>query len=244
MEIEPTVLIKIAGVLHMREVRKFGLGLAALCCVSGPALALNQGDSVDNFRLTDDNGVSHELYYLSDMKAVVLMAQGNGCDAARSAADVLGALRQKYQAQGVEFLAIDSNLKDTPESVAKEAALTKSKIPVLLDSLQLIGESLGITRNGEVLVLDPRNWHVIYRGAAAAGSNHYVADALDAALIGAPVKVAQSEVHGCPISHAGARSARSACADLLRKDHCAHVERALRGLPPRGRNRALADVEL
>lgn len=183
----------------MREVRKFGLGLAALCCISGPALALNQSDPVDNFRLTDDNGVSHELYYLSDMKAVVLSAQGNGCDAARSAADVLGALRQKYQAQGVEFLAIDSNLKDTPESVAKEAALTKSKIPVLLDSLQLIGESLGITRNGEVMVLDPRNWHVIYRGAAAAGSNHYVADALDAALIGAPAKVAQSEVHGCPI---------------------------------------------
>src|SRR5271168_2230195 len=180
----------------MREVRKFCLSLAALCCVSGPALALKPGDSVDNFRLTDDKGQSHELYYLSDMKAVVLMAQGIGCDAGRSTAKSLDALRQKYQPQGVEFLAIDSNLKDTPEAIANEAALNHNEIPVLIDGLQLIGESLGLTRNGEVLILNPQNWQVIYRGAAAAGATNYVVDALDAALSATPVKVAQTSVPG------------------------------------------------
>jgi hypothetical protein len=183
----------------MSEVRKFGLSLAALCCISGSAPALSPGVPVDNFRLTDDKGVSHELYYLSDMKAVVLMAQGNGCEAARSSAKSLGELRQKYRAQGVEFLAIDSNLKDTAETIAAEAARTHNEIPVLIDGLQLIGESLGLTRNGEVLVLNPQNWQVIYRGAVASGSDNYVADALDAALSGTPVKVAQSEARGCPI---------------------------------------------
>src|SRR5277367_5588931 len=110
-----------SGVLHMSEGRKFGLCAAALCCFAGPALALNPGDSVDNFRLTDENGVSHELYYLSDMKAVVLMAQGNGCDFARSTAKSKDGLRAKYASQGVEFLAVDSNLKDSSDSIAKEA---------------------------------------------------------------------------------------------------------------------------
>ncbi|HWW28936.1 MAG TPA: redoxin domain-containing protein [Steroidobacteraceae bacterium] len=183
----------------MSEVRRFGLTLAALSCVSGPVLALNPGDAVDNFRLTDEKGQSHELYYLSDMKAVVLMATGNGCDAARATAKSLGVLRQKYQAQGVEFLAIDSNLEDTSEAIAKEIALTTSKIPVLIDDLQLIGESLGLTRNGEVLIVNAQNWHVIYRGAAAAGSNDYVAAALDAALSGTPVKVAETSAQGCAI---------------------------------------------
>jgi hypothetical protein len=183
----------------MREVWKFGLSMAALSCLAVPAFALNPGDAVDNFRLNDEKGQSHELYYLSDMKAVVLMAQGDGCDAARSTAKSLGALRQKYQAQGVEFLAIDSNLKDTPETIAKEAALTKSEIPVLIDELQLIGESLNFTRNGEVLIVNPQNWHVIYRGAAAAGSDDYVAAALDAALSGKQVLVAQTSARGCAI---------------------------------------------
>jgi hypothetical protein len=46
---------------------------------AGSALALNPGDRVDNFRLLDQTGASHELYYFSDAKAVVLMTYGNGC---------------------------------------------------------------------------------------------------------------------------------------------------------------------
>jgi hypothetical protein len=37
----------------------FGLG--------APLLASGSPETVDNFRLTDQQGASHELYYLSDM---------------------------------------------------------------------------------------------------------------------------------------------------------------------------------
>jgi peroxiredoxin len=184
----------------MCDVRKFGLAFLALSGLAGPALALNPGDVVDNFRLTDGKGQSHELYYLSDMKAVVLMADGSGCDAARNTAKSLDTLRAKYRAQGVEFLAIDSNLKDTPESIAKQAKADSIAMPILSDELQLIGESLGFTRNGEVLILNPQNWQVIYRGAAAKGSTNYVVDALDATLAGTKVVVAQTDPSGCAIA--------------------------------------------
>jgi thiol-disulfide isomerase/thioredoxin len=183
----------------MNDVRRIGVGLAALWYLCGPASALAPGDGVDNFRLNDEKGQSHELYYLSDMKAVVLMAQGDGCDVSRAGAKSLAALKQRYQAQGVEFLAIDSNLKDSPESIVKEAARTDGQIPILIDDLQLIGESLGFTRNGEVLIVNAQNWKVIYRGAVGAGQKNYVADALDATLNAAPVKVAQTDAHGCAI---------------------------------------------
>ena len=161
----------------MTNLRHFGLAVAALCCVSASVFALSPGDVVDDFRLNDENGQSHELYYLSDMKAVVLLAAGNGCAASRAAAKALDALRAHYQAQGVEFLAIDSNLKDTPESIAKEVKADGANLPVLTDELQLIGESLGFARNGEVLIVNPQDWKVIYRGAAEKGGNHYVAAA-------------------------------------------------------------------
>lgn len=184
----------------MRDLRYFGICVAALCCVSRSIFALSPGDVADDFRLNDQSGQSHELYYLSDMKAVVLLAVGNGCAASRAAAKTLDALRARYQALGVEFLAIDSNLKDTAESIAKEAKADGIGLPVLTDELQLIGESLGFVRNGEVLILNPQDWKVIYRGAVEQGANHYAAAALDAALTGTPVKVAQTDAGGCTIA--------------------------------------------
>ena len=57
-----------------------------LLWLAGQAWAIAPGQVVDNFRLLDQNGKSHELYYSSDMKAVVLMVHGNGCPIVRQAA--------------------------------------------------------------------------------------------------------------------------------------------------------------
>src|SRR5512145_1931291 len=99
----------------------------ATFCAARFASALSLGETVDNFRLLDHQGGSRELYYLSDMKAVVLMAHGpsggrNGCEAARASVPGLKALRDQYRTQGVEVLLIDSNLPDTSAAVVKEAA--------------------------------------------------------------------------------------------------------------------------
>src|SRR5262245_43328546 len=90
--------------------------LLLLAFVAGPAFALNPGEKVDNFRLLDADGKSHELYYLSDMKAVVLMVQGNGCPIVRQAVPALRAVRDEYRSRGVEFLLINSNLQDKSDA--------------------------------------------------------------------------------------------------------------------------------
>lgn len=148
---------------------------------------------VDNFRLIDHTGKSHEFYYLSDMKAVVLFAQGNDCSLANSSLPALAGLSEKYRGAGVTVLGINSNLTDTRESVAK--SMSKIALPVLMDSTQLVGESLELTKNGEVLVVDPKTWQVAYRGGVA-----YAADAVQSLVDGLPVKTAKAPVAGCDIA--------------------------------------------
>jgi hypothetical protein len=186
--------------------------LAALASLSiaGPALALGPGDRVDNFRLLDQDGASHELYYLSDAKAVVIMVHGNGCPIVRNTLPVMHEIRDRYRAQGVEFLLLNSNLQDDRDAIGKEAAEFGIDFPILVDDTQLIGESLDVTRTAEVFVIDPRSWRLLYRGPVddrlaygtqrPAARNHYLTDALDATLQGKPLAVAQTEALGCLVN--------------------------------------------
>src|SRR5262245_43357665 len=124
--------------MNISSKHRFSL-LAAIWAASAatPALALNPGDTVDNFRLLDHTGASRELYYLSDMKAVVLMAQGNSCETVRKSVPELQALRDKYRSQGVELLMINSNLSDSRASIEKTAKSQGIDVPILLDETQI-----------------------------------------------------------------------------------------------------------
>jgi peroxiredoxin len=183
--------------------------LAIALGLTTQALAIEPGQTVDNFRLLDQQGKSHELYYLSGMKAVVLMVQGNGCPIVRQALPALAEVRAKYQAQGVEFLLLNSNLQDTRDLVAKEATDFKIDFPILLDQSQLIGEALGVVRTSEVFVIDPKGWKLKYRGPMddrlsyerqRPANNHYLSDALDAVIAGKAVTTPHADGVGCLVN--------------------------------------------
>ncbi|HIC41946.1 MAG TPA: redoxin domain-containing protein, partial [Pelagibacterales bacterium] len=73
--------------------------IAALFFVSLFSLsisAIEPGDKVENFRLLDQKGGSHELFYYDDKKALVFLVQGNGCPFARNAAPRFQELRDIY----------------------------------------------------------------------------------------------------------------------------------------------------
>ena len=105
-------------------------------------------DHVDNFALLDQAGKYHDLYYLSDAKAVVLMTHDDECSAVSDALPALEQAKASYSGRGVEFLMI--NTQDDRDAIA--AKVTGSSIPVLVDDSHLVSESLQLTRAGEVLV--------------------------------------------------------------------------------------------
>ena len=167
--------------------------IMALCgaLASASALALAPGDRVENFSLLDHRGQAHELYYLSDMSAVVIMAHGNDCPATAEALGKLESARATYGGQGVEFLLLNSSLDDRTALAESTGAL-----PVLLDETQIIGESLALSKAGEVLVIDPTSWSLAYRGGAGQNLEQAIAAVVD----GTPVRTARTEVKGCDIA--------------------------------------------
>jgi peroxiredoxin/mono/diheme cytochrome c family protein len=191
---------------------------------AGSAMALKPGDRVDNFMLLDHNGEAHELHYLSDKAAVVLMVQGNGCPIVRNQLPRLAEIRDRFAEEGVAFLLINSNLQDNRQTIAKEAAEFGIDFPILIDDAQLIGESMEFERTAEVFVIDPADrWRVVYRGPVddrvsyqrqrPEADNHYLVDALDALLAGMPVPVASAAAEGCLINFPNRRD-RDARADI------------------------------
>jgi hypothetical protein len=144
---------------------------------------------VDNFLLVDANFEAHELYRMGESKAVVLVTQSNGDSVMRAEAPALKALKAAYAGKGVAFWMLNSNLKDSREAIVAEQAKAGYDTPVLMDSYQLVGESLGVTRSAEVIVINPKTWAVAYRGALA---DPATGKALEALTAGQPVSEAQA----------------------------------------------------
>jgi hypothetical protein len=176
------------------------LGGVAVWNLAGPAFAAADAPSavkrVDNFRLASADLQSYELYRMKDAPAVVILTQQNGCGAAQASAAMLQGLKAQYKDKGVEFLMLNSSLTDTREAIAAEGAKIAGDIPILRDTNQLVGENLGVKVSGEAIVLDPKTWQVVYRGALDAKTG---AQVLDSMLAGGVTKVAAKAAKGCKI---------------------------------------------
>ena len=154
---------------------------------------------VDNFQLIDQNGFARELYRLQDAKAVVIAMHVAGNKSSRRTAETLAALKNDYPA--VEFMMVNSSLADQRQDIEADAKAAGIAIPVLDDPTQLIGEALGAGHAGEVFLIDPKGWRVVYRGAldkkaAKKRASGYLADALAAVTSDRPVAVAEVQAKG------------------------------------------------
>ena len=168
------------------------------------------GQKVDNFELTDQNLLGHSLYSMADAKAIVIITQGNGCPVVRNNGTAYNALKAAYKDKGVEFMMLNANTQDSREDILKEAADFHYDFPILQDTNQLVGEQLHLERTGEVIVIDPKTWSIVFRGPVddrvtyerqkAKATKHYAADALDQFLAGRPVRDAHEMAPGCIIN--------------------------------------------
>ncbi|HIM35434.1 MAG TPA: redoxin domain-containing protein [Pseudomonadales bacterium] len=164
--------------------------LSALCLANSINASL-----VDNFELLDQRGYAHELYYLSDASAVVLMAHASSCQEANHAAGVLANLAETYGSKGVEVRLLNSNLDDDRATIRAAMDAEENGLAVLIDDTQLIGESLGFWRAGETIVIDPGTWRTVYRGDIDG-----VAATLDAMLGGNSIPAHVELQESCKVS--------------------------------------------
>jgi peroxiredoxin len=191
-----------------------GFGYVGLSGATSNATAKSPADvtlpvTADDFRLTDQNLHSHELRQLGDASAIVLITQQNSCPVSRNTATAVKALQDEYSAKGVEIFMLNSTPSDKREEIVTEAKDYGYNLPILMDTNQLVGEQLGVTRTAEAIVIDPKTWKIVYRGPIddrvtyerqkAAADHTWAKDALDATLAGKPIAVAHVEPVGCLI---------------------------------------------
>ena len=129
-----------------------------------PAMAFAGVERVANFALLDHHGASHQLRKYGDSKAVVLISLASRCEANINSLHKYRLLRTTWENQGISFIAIDASSEDELADLRLMDQRYHLDMPILNDSSQLVAENLGISKAGEILVLEPQRMRVLYRG--------------------------------------------------------------------------------
>ena len=116
-------------------------------------------DRIIDFALLDEKGLFHQLSRYQHKDAVVLMSFHQSCQSMPAMLAEYDDIISEFSSNGIEFLLIDS------EGLGRETlASLRLNVPILEDSGQLVSESLGFERSGEVLMLNPERLSVYFRG--------------------------------------------------------------------------------
>ena len=116
-------------------------------------------DRIIDFALLDEMGVFHQLSRYQHKDAVVLMSFDQACQLMPAMLAEYDDIISEFSSNRIEFLLIDS------KGLERETlASLRLNVPILEDSGQLVSESLGFERSGEVLMLNPERLSVYFRG--------------------------------------------------------------------------------
>ncbi|MCB1684618.1 MAG: cytochrome c, partial [Pseudomonadales bacterium] len=213
------------GLPSRPELRWLALGLSTAVCMmlSDPGLAAPR---VDNFLLLDHRGNAQELYYQTDVAAVMIMAHSSRCAAADSSA--YQRLAADWADRSVRFFMLNADPADNRAVLTNAAG--DSSIPILEDDAQIIARGLDFKQAGETVIVDTADWSLVYRGPLDQSTASLETLLADARPAGATDKPIELSVAGCPIAYrspaAGAEVSYSTTIAPLLKENCAycHVE--------------------
>lgn len=118
---------------------------------------------------------------------------------------------EKYAAQDVVWLAINSTSGKTNETNAKIAEKWNINRPILNDSTGATGRAYGATNTPHMYIINA-DGVLVYKGAIdsnksskqsdIAGATNYVAQALDELKAGKPVSEPETKAYGCSVKYA------------------------------------------
>ncbi len=158
--------------------------------------------------LEGTDGKTHSLQDIADAQVVAVVFTCNKCPVAKAYEDRLVKFAADYKDKGVELVAINVNNDEADKLPAmKERAAEKSfNFAYVYDPSQEIARAYQAAVTPHAFVLD-KSRKVIYMGAIddnmdeSAASQHYLRDAVDAALAGRTPEVTAVKPSGCGIQY-------------------------------------------
>ncbi len=173
-------------------------------------MALKIGDSAPGFELPGVDGKNYSLKGLADKKALIVIFSCNHCPYVQAYEDRIMEVQKDYGAKGVQVVAINSNEDlnhpdDSFENMVKRAKEKKFNFLYLRDESQGAAKAYGATHTPHIFLFDGDR-KLSYTGKIDDNwqepgkvSRHYLREALDAVLAGAPIKESTTFAIGCTI---------------------------------------------
>jgi peroxiredoxin len=183
-----------------------------ICYEKGAEVVANLklDDEAITFVLPGVDDQHHALKDYADKEAVALIFTCNHCPYARAWEDRIVQTQADYADRGVQVIAISANdpekyPADSFPRMKKRAQEKGFNFPYLFDELQEVARAYGAERTPEVFLFG-KNGTLLYHGTVddnyedpGAVKNHYLRDALDAALADEEPPVAETRPIGCTI---------------------------------------------
>src|SRR5437016_893151 len=120
----------------------------------GLLLFTAQDHALDDITLDTADGKKVALAEQRDAKAIVLVFIGIECPIANRCLPRLIDMQKKFAEKGVAFFAVNSNVLERPEAIAKHAKENALPFPVLLDRDGKLADALKATVTPTAIVLD------------------------------------------------------------------------------------------
>ncbi len=165
-------------------------------------------DRIGDFGLLDSDGEFHQLSRYRNKEALVLMSFDPSCTSIDSSLSSLQALQTQWRDQGIAFALINSSAESDLAVIRSAKADIDLQLPLLLDSGQLVSETLQLTKAGEVAILDPERLTLLYRGPVASA-----AATLAAEIAGTVERTRVIAASGCDLTYPARESHASATPD-------------------------------
>lgn len=190
----------------MRKVLAFAalVVMAGASFLTAGAAELSPGDKVSSFPALE--GVDGHRYSLENMKkakVIVVAFTCNECPVAIAYQEKFNAFAKKHAKDGVVFLAVNSN-NATEDLAAMKVAAEKNGFayPYVFDKTGDVAEAFGAKVTPHLFVLDGERKLVFsgpFDNKQNGASQHFVEEAVTAALAGKTPEVAKARPFGCGI---------------------------------------------
>jgi len=187
--------------------RSFPASLVLLLLLAVSARA--QPKPALGFALLDLAGTVHDFGQNDERRVRACVFLSPECPVSNAFTPTLNELQRTLAGKKVDLFGVVADASIPRSRAVKHYAEFKASFPILFDGSGLLLDALKPTHVPEAFVLD-RDGRLVYRGAIdnsrealgrtrPAAENHYLRDAITAALDGKPVAVAQTKPVGCPI---------------------------------------------
>ena len=169
------------------------------------------GTKIADFTLTNaaTNNEWNFVEQTRGAKAVVVAFPGTACPVSLAYVSRLIDLEKKYREEGVKFVAVYSHVSDEAAEIAKQAKHFAIPYPVLKDDGTKVADKFHVDRIPAVYLLDATRT-VRYKGRIddqfslgvhrSKATTRELANAIEAVLEGADVKVKETVASGCKLT--------------------------------------------